>query len=323
MPFILVENFLQDQQIPLQLEVVAGGSGLTNRIVSSKLQKYSLALAGYFEHFDPDRVQILGKTEISYLLTLPFEKLARVTSKFCSYPIPCFVVTSGLDIPAVFMARADERGIPLLKSRLPSFECITRVRSYLEEKLAPEERIHGVLLDLFGMGVLIIGKSGIGKSEAALYLITRGHRLITDDLVRIRRIGSTLIGNGVNILEHNMEIRGLGIVNIKDLFGVMAIGRQKQIGMVIQLEQWDPNYEYDRLGLEEEKYEILGIELPCLKTPVKPGRHIGTIIEIAARNQLLKTMGYYSAKEFDKRLSEYLASKNSKNNNKLNSALSD
>ena len=243
------------------------------------------------------------------------EKVDRVISIFCSYPIPCFLITCGLETPPTLLARADEKGIPILRSKLPSFECITAVRNYLEENLAPEEKIHGVLLDLFGLGVLIIGKSGIGKSEAALYLITKGHRLISDDLVIIRRIGSTLIGSGVNILEHNMEIRGLGIVNIRDLFGVMAIGKQKQLGLVIQLEQWNPDYEYDRLGLKEETYEILGIELPCLKTPVKPGRHIGTIIEIAARNQFLKNMGYYSAKEFDRQLSEHLASQNTKNNN--------
>lgn len=319
MQYILVENFFQDQQILLQLEIVAGQKGLRNKITSPNLQKYSLALAGYFHYFHPERLQILGKTEVSYLFSLNQEKQDEVINTFCSYPIPCFLVTTGLEIHPKFRARAEERNIPILRSTLSSFDCITGVRSYLEEKLAPEEKIHGVLLDLFGIGVLVLGKSGIGKSESALYLISRGHRLISDDLVRIRRIGSTLIGSGVEILEHNMEIMGLGIVNIRDLFGLLAIGEKKQIEMVVQLEEWNADYNYDRLGLDEEQYEILGVQLPCFRTPVKPGRSIGTIIEVAARNKLLKNMGYHSAREFDKRLTHHLMkNKNSQTSGEKN-----
>ena len=198
--------------------------------------------------------------------------------------------------------------MPLLVSALVSAEFIGRVTHYLQEKLSPSTSLHGVLLDVLGIGVLLLGKSGIGKSEAALDLVVRGHRLVADDIVNIRRLGPNLVyGSGSGIIRHHMEIRGLGIINIQDLFGISAVRDVKKIELVIELSDWDQDAEYDRLGVDEEVYTVLGEELPLLHIPVRPGRNVSTIIEVAARNQLLKQMGHHSAREFQDRLNQAIA----------------
>jgi HPr kinase/phosphorylase len=213
------------------------------------------------------------------------------------------VITRNLEIPQLLIQEADERGIPLFRTSLGTTDFIDRVTKFLEEKLASTHTLHGVLMDVFGVGVLILGKSGIGKSECALDLIIRGHRLVSDDMVYIqKRSPSSLIGSGFEVIQHHMEIRGLGIINVRSLFGVEAIRERKKIELVLELMEWDTQREYDRLGFEEEKYSILDVELPMLRIPVTPARNLTTIIEVAARNYLLKVMGYNSALEFEKKL---------------------
>jgi len=215
----------------------------------------------------------------------------------------CLVITRNLDIPELLLKEADEKGIPLFRTSLRTVDFIERVTTFLEEKLAATTSIHGVLMDVFGVGVLILGKSGIGKSECALDLILRGHRLVADDMVYIqRRSPTSVLGSGFEVIQHHMEIRGLGIINVRSLFGVEAIRERKKIELVLELMEWDTHLEYDRLGFEEEKYSILGVELPMLRIPVTPARNLTTIIEVAARNHLLKMMGYNSALEFEKKL---------------------
>jgi HPr kinase/phosphorylase len=307
MEYILIKDLLADQALPLPLELVAGKGGLDNPVRSPRIQKYGLALAGYTEYLHPDRVQILGKTELSYLASLSKERQDEVLRQYCSFPICCFLVTQDLSAPPRLKELADERDIPILRCPWQSSVCIARLEDYLEDRLAPEVSLHAVLVDVYGVGCIILGKSGIGKSETALHLIARGHRLVADDVVDIRRRGMTLVGSGAELLRHNMEIRGLGIINIRDLFGVGAIRSTKRVDLVIQLEEWDPDHHYDRLGLDEEHYDILGIPIPSIKIPVRPGRNITTIVEVAARNQLLKEMGYYPAQEFNKQLLEQLS----------------
>jgi HPr kinase/phosphorylase len=213
------------------------------------------------------------------------------------------VITRGLEIPELFLRESDEKGIPIFRTNLRSFDFIERVTKFLEEKLASTSSLHGVLMDIYGVGVLILGKSGIGKSECALDLILRGHRLVADDMVHIqKRSPSSVIGSGFEVIQHHMEIRGLGIINIRSLFGVEAIRERKKIELVLELVEWDAQREYDRLGFEEEKFSILDIDFPMLRIPVTPARNLTTIIEVAVRNHLLKVMGYDSALEFEKKL---------------------
>ncbi|MBI2880570.1 MAG: HPr(Ser) kinase/phosphatase [Candidatus Tectomicrobia bacterium] len=307
MPEISVRQLYEEQKAPLRLELVAGAAGLDNRIHNARLQKYSLAFAGYFEHFHPDRVQILGKTELSYLATLPAERARHVIQALCGHPICCILVTKGLDIPPELVAAAERSDIALLKSSCQSSEVISRLSAYLEDRLAPTTTLHGVLIDVDGVGVLMLGKSGIGKSESALHLIARGHRLVADDVVRIRRRDDALLGGAMTLARHHMEIRGLGILNIRDLFGVASIQEEKRIDLVIRLEEWEAGQEYDRLGLDAHRHEILGVSLPFVQIPVTPGRNIPTLVEVAARNQMLKIMGYCSAEAFNEEVLRHLA----------------
>jgi HPr kinase/phosphorylase len=250
-----------------------------------------------------ERIQVIGKTEMVYLSTLSPDVQREIIQRICGLEIACIVVTRSLEIPQGLLDEADRKEIPLFRTDLLTTDFIERVTKFLEWKLAPTTSIHGVMMDVFGVGVLILGKSGIGKSECALDLILRGHRLVADDMVFIRKRGhSVLLGSGFEVIQHHMEIRGLGIINIRSLFGVEAIRERKKIELVVELMGWEAYQEYDRLGFEEEKYPILEIELPLLRIPVTPGRNLTTIIEVAARNHLLRMMGYNSTLEFEKKL---------------------
>jgi HPr kinase/phosphorylase len=300
---ILVQELEQEKGHHLGLILMAGRKGMRRRITQSQVQKMGLALTGFIQFTNPERLQIIGNTEIAYFNTLDAHLQEKVIHQICSLELACLVVTRSLEIPELLLQEADERGIPLFRTNLRSFDFIERVTKFLEEKLASTTSIHGVLLDVFGVGVLILGKSGIGKSECALDLVLRGHRLVADDMVHIqKRFPSSLIGSGFEVIQHHMEVRGLGIINIRSLFGVEAIRERKKIELVLELVEWDHNREYDRLGFEEEKYTILGVDLPMLRIPVTPARNLTTIIEVAARNHLLKVMGYDSALEFEKKL---------------------
>jgi HPr kinase/phosphorylase len=300
---IVVQDLEQEGANHLGLVLVAGRKGLKRRIAYSQVQKMGLALTGFVQFVHSDRLQILGNTEMAYFRTLAPELQEKVIRQICGLELSCVVVTKNLEIPELLLLEAEEKNIPLFRTSLATTEFIERVTQFLEEKLASTSSIHGVLMDVFGVGVLILGKSGIGKSECALDLVLRRHRLVADDMVYIqKRFPSSLIGSGFEVIQHHMEIRGLGIINIRSLFGVEAIRERKKIELVVELMEWDTNREYDRLGFEEEKYTILGVELPLLRIPVTPARNLTTIIEVAARNHLLKVMGYDSALEFEKKL---------------------
>jgi HPr kinase/phosphorylase len=303
-----VGALLDDRKFDLRLTLLAGKKGLTRKITSSRIQKPGLVLAGFMEYLHRERIQVFGNTEMSYLATLPRERGLDVLRRFFSQDVACLVVTKGLPIPPELVACAEEAGVPLLQTSHLSSTFIEGVQAYLEDILAPSTSMHGVLLDVFGVGILLLGKSGIGKSEIALDLVMRGHRLVADDIVDVKRkTADSVYGTGSEIIKHHMEIRGLGIINIKDLFGVASIRERKKIEIVLELVEWDPHVEYDRLGVEEKKFKILDAEIPMLIVPVRPGRNMTTIVEVAARNHLLKLQGHHSAKEFQERLNRAIA----------------
>ncbi|MBP1698825.1 MAG: hprK [Deltaproteobacteria bacterium] len=298
-----VQKLEQDREHHLELTLMAGRNGLKKKITHSQVQKMGLALTGFIQFINPERLQIIGNTEMAYFKTLTSAMQEKVIHQICSLPLSCLVITRGLEIPELLLREADEKEIPVFRTNLRSFDFIERVTKFLEEKLSSTSSLHGVLLDVYGVGLLILGKSGIGKSECALDLILRGHRLVADDMVHIqKRSPSSVIGSGFEVIQHHMEIRGLGIINIRSLFGVEAIREKKKIELVLELMEWDTHREYDRLGFEEEKFSILDVELPLLRIPVTPARNLTTIIEVAVRNHLLKVMGYDSALEFEKKL---------------------
>lgn len=298
---------LLDKEADLTLTLLSGKAGLDHLIKNSRIQKPGLALAGFGNHLHSDRIQIIGLTEYSYLASLSQEQRQQSLVSFISLN-PCgIIITRGLEAFPEMLTLSEEAHIPVLSTPLMSSVFMSRISKFLESALAPSTTLHGVLLDVFGVGILLLGKSGIGKSETALDLILRGHRLVTDDVVQIRKnVPDSLYGASSALIKHHMEIRGLGILNIKDLFGVAAVRDSKRIELVIEMVEWDPYAEYDRLGTEERRYAILDVALPLLRIPVRPGRNTSSIIEVAARNQLLKRQGTHSAREFQERLNRIL-----------------
>ncbi|GAC1543171.1 MAG: HPr(Ser) kinase/phosphatase [Myxococcales bacterium] len=308
MDSIKVEQLLKDTQFDLRLELLGGEAGLDRRVVSSRIQKPGLALTGFTEHIHKDRLQVFGNTELSYLATLPLsEQRARVRELF-ALPISCLIVTKNLPVDEMMRREAEDARVPLLRSSHLSSTFIDNVERFLQEALTATSSVHGVLIDVIGVGVLILGKSGIGKSELALDLVARGHRLVADDIVDLKRKqGGSVYGSGSEIINHHMEIRGIDSINSKDLFGVSAVRDRKKVEMVVELVEWEDKVEYDRLGVDEQKYSMLDSEVPLLVVPVRPGRNLTTIVEVAARNHLLKLQGHHSAKEFQEKLSRQIA----------------
>ena len=299
---------LLDEQAGLRLMLLAGESGLGRRITVARIQKPGLALAGFLRQVHPERVQILGATEISYLATLAAPDAQRGVDGFVALNPACIVVTKGLDVPGILLDSCERVGVPLLRTPMLSSQAIDSIQTHLELQLAPTASIHAVLVDVLGVGILLLGKSGIGKSEAALDLVMRGHRLVADDLVEVRRTsGDVLVGWASELIKHHMEVRGLGIINIKDMFGVAAVRDEKKIELVLELIRWDHNEAHDRLGLDEMVYPILDVPVPLLRVPVSPGRNVSSLIEVAARNRLLQVRGHHSAREFQERLDRALA----------------
>lgn len=304
---IEVSELLHDKQAHLELKLVAGKRGLNRKINIPRIQKPGLALIGDTSKLHPGRVQILGKSEITYLNSLPSTHLKKIIEQLCAVEVACFIVTRDNDVPQALITHANKHRLPVFKCPLITSSLIQRLSRFLEDHLNASTTVHGVLLDVLGVGILVIGKSGIGKSECALDLVLRGHRLVADDVVEIRKKPpATLVGMATELIRHHIEIRGLGILNIKDLFGIASIRDSKLIDIVIELVEWNPEYEYDRLGIDEHKYTILEVPIAYLKIPVSPGRNISTIIEIAARNNLLKARGHYSSKLFEQRLNREL-----------------
>ena len=303
-PSITVRELLDDTAEAGRLELLSGGDGLENVLNRVTVQNPGLALTGFLEYIHTGVVQILGKSEITYLSERPPAERVRILSQLCRQGGSCFVVTGGADPPPELLAASERHAVPVLRTVLPAAATVDYLTRYLEDKLAPRIVIQGVLLDVYGLGVLLLGESGIGKSECALDLVSRGHRLISDDVVEIRRRREYLIGTGPELTRYHMELRGVGIINVKDLFGVAAVRLTKYVEYVIRLDPWKADKRYDRIGLDEQAYEILGLDLPYVEMPVGPGRNLSVLIEVAARNHLLKLKGFHPARELARMLGQ-------------------
>jgi HPr kinase/phosphorylase len=291
----------------LDLELLAGGAGLDRPIRISHPQKTGLALSGFDAYLRGGRVLVFGESEIRYLETLEADARTAVLRRVFSHDLPCVLITDGFDPPAEVLAEADRAGVPLLRTRAGTPEAMARLDAVLDTYLAPRGMVHGVLMDILGLGVLVVGESGIGKSECALDLVVRGHRLVADDAVELRcRAQSFVLGSCPELTRHHMEIRGLGLINVQDLFGVASTRGSKRVELVVQLERWEEGREYDRLGLDENFYEVLGIRIPMIRMPVAPGRNVAILVEVAARNQLLRMRGHDAARRLVERLNRQL-----------------
>jgi HPr kinase/phosphorylase len=291
----------------LNLDLLAGAAGLDRRITLPHVQKTGLALAGYDEYLRAGRILIFGESEIRFLEQLAPAVRVQNLRRLFARDFPCVMVTMGLDGPAELAAEAERAGVPLLRTALSTPVAIARATTIVEDQMAPREIRHGVLMDILGLGVFITGESGIGKSECALDLIGRGHRLVADDTVEVRCRGEAiLIGTCPELTRHHVEIRGLGLINVTELFGVSSTRTSKRVELVVQLERWHEGREYDRLGLDVSTVEILGISVPLIVMPVAPGRSVAMLVEVAARNQLLRLRGRHAARELTDRLERRL-----------------
>ena len=290
-----IQTFVQ----ALDLEVLYSPEGETMSIKTPEIVRPGLQLSGYYEYFDADRIQVLGIMEMTFLDRMTPSKREDVLNTFFSYHIPGVVICRGLEPQPEFYSAAARHQTPLFRTQQVTTRFCARATNYLNQCLAPHETRHGVLVDVYGIGVLLIGKSGIGKSEAALELVKRGHQLVADDAVDICRITETrLIGSSPNQLRHFMEVRGIGLIDVRAIFGVGAVSGSHTIDLVIELKSWEEAQDYDRLGLAEKTLDILGVAVPWQIVPVAPGRNLAIVVEVSARNLSLKRMGYNSAREF-------------------------
>lgn len=291
----------------LPLDLLAGADGLHRGITSPHVQKTGLALAGFHEYLKPGRILIFGESEIRYLERLDAHAREAALRLAFTLDFPCVIITGGFTPPPELVVEAERAKVPLLKTPVVTPTAIAKLSSLLEDSLAERTIVHAVLMDVLGLGVLLAGESGIGKSECALDLIVRGHRLVADDTVEIRRRQETiLIGACPELTRHHMELRGLGVINVKELFGIASTRSSKRVELVVQLERWDPGREYERLGLDDEFYDLLGLRVPLLRMPVAPGRNIAILVEVAARNQLLRARGHHAARALAERLERTL-----------------
>lgn len=292
----------------MELKCLTPDVDLTDKGVKvPDVNRPALQLSGYFEHFATERLQVIGFVEYTYLQSLSMERKRYIYKEMLSHNIPCIVYCRGLAPDQELLQMASETNTPILSSEKTTSAFMAEVIRWMCVKLAPCISIHGVLVDVYGVGVLIMGESGIGKSEAALELIKRGHRLVTDDVVEIRKVSDeTLVGSAPNITKNFIELRGIGIVDVKSMFGVQSVRETQSIDLVITLEDWDRNREYDRLGMEEKYTEFLGNKVVCHNIPIRPGRNLAIIVESAAVNHREKMMGYNAAQELYKRVQENL-----------------
>jgi HPr kinase/phosphorylase len=291
----------------LDLELLAGGEGLDRRITIPHTQKTGLALSGFDAYLREGRVLVFGESEIRYLESLDHEARTGVLQRIFGYALPCVLVTDGFDPPQEVRTEADRAQVPLLRTRAATPEAMSRLSAMLDTYLSARGTIHGVLLDILGLGVLVVGESGIGKSECALDLVVRGHRLVADDAVELRcRAQSFVLGSCPELTRHHMEIRGLGMINVQDMFGVASTRTSKRVELVVQLERWEVGREYDRLGVDDSFYDLLGIRIPMVRMPVAPGRNVAILVEVAARNQLLRASGHHAARRLVERVNREL-----------------
>ena len=298
----LAQLLAESETANLQLSELSSWGGLDRKATRPRIQKPGLALAGFTKHVYPDRVQVFGLTEIDYLVSIPEDEAKERLAAYLAKD-PCgLVITRGLEPPDLLMQGAQSHGIVVLRTSLMTATFITRLTRKLEELLSPTASIHGVLVDVFGVGVLLIGRSGVGKSEAALDLVLKGHRLVADDVVEVTvRPPDTVWGAATELHQHHMEIRGMGILNITHLFGVAAVRDNKKIEVVVELSEVE-EADYDRLGTEAQFWPILAVDIPLVRIPLRPGRNIASLIEVVARNQILKYRGHDSAKEFQEKV---------------------
>lgn len=297
----MVEDIINN----LGLELCAGGAGIERKTYVSEISRPALEMAGYFDFYSANRIQLLGKTELSFFAMLTKEERIDRIKQLCSASTPAIIAAHAMDVPIEILEVAESENIPVLKTDVPTTKFFVMLTNFLEGRLAPMTTLHGVLVDVYGIGILLTGKSGVGKSETALELVKRGHRLVADDLVEIRQVSkNVLIGNAPKLIEHMLEIRGVGIIDMITLFGASSFRANKRILMVMELELWDEEKTYDRLGLDEEKMEIIDSELTKLLIPVRPGRNLSVIIEVAAMDYRLKKLGVNAAEEFSKRLND-------------------
>ena len=298
----LIEHF--------NLDLIEGQQGVSRLITTSDISRPGLEMAGFFTYYPAERIQLLGKTELSFFNSLPKREREDRMEKLCTVETPCIMVSREMDVPDELIEAGKETGVPVLKSKLKTTHLSSLLTNYLEGRLAPMTSVHGVLVDVYGVGVLLTGSSGVGKSETALELVKRGHRLVADDSVEIRQTGENeLVGNAPDLIQHLLEIRGLGIINVMTLFGAGAVRSYKKISIVMHLELWDSKKMYDRLGLEEETIRLVDSTVPQLTIPVRPGRNLAVIVEVAAMNFRLKRMGVNAAQQFSDKLNDVLKMK--------------
>lgn len=309
---ITVQRLYDAMRDHFRLTLVAGADGLPNLITEKNLHRPGLALAGYVGLFTYHRIQVFGNTEIFYLRSLKLDERIKVFSTLASFAIPCIITTNGNTIDQELLDICNERKIPLFETPFETTKAVFLLSDYLEDQFNPQTVIHGAFVDVYGVGVLFVGKSGIGKSEVALDLIERGHRLVADDVVMVTQKGENiLMGAGTDLVRHFMEIRGLGLINVREMFGIRAIRFQKRVEVVVELEEWRADGEYTRTGLDEKTASILGVELLHVKLPIVTGKNITVIAEVIALNYLLKHYGYDASKEFAAKLEQVLLQKGS------------
>ena len=312
---ISVESFFQQAKERLRLTPLFDVDMSNRSIVSVDINRMGMGLTGYLKWFPFHRLQIIGKTEIHYLETLKPALRQKTLQTIFSKKLPCAVVTHKMKTPADVLAAAKKYKVPIFATPTPTTKFISEISVYLEEEFAPEMTQHGTLMDIYGVGILILGNSGIGKSECALDLVERGHRLVADDLVYMKRLPNRIVmGSRSEIIKHHMEIRGLGIINVESLFGIGAIRDKKRIELIVRLEEWDNKKEYDRLGLTPATHKIFDVELPTCVIPVRPGRNLAVIIEVAAMNHRSMKMGYFTAQEFADRVGRIMAEETARQN---------
>lgn len=309
-PAVTVRGLLdaRPESVGLSIELLAGAGGLTRQITSPYIQKTGLALAGFHEYLQAGRILLFGESEVRFLESLESSARRDALAKCFTADLPCLLVTGGAEVAPELLVEGERANVPILRTPVPTAAAIGKLTAVLEDRLAHREIIHGVLIDILGLGVLIVGESGIGKSECALDLVVRGHRLVADDTVEVRkRSESIVIGACPELTRHHMEVRGLGLINIRDLFGVASTRTSKRIELVVQLDRWDAGREYDRLGLDEASYDLMGLKVPLIRMPVATGRNLAILVEVAARNQLLRMRGINAARELVARLDASLA----------------
>ncbi len=305
MSALTIRDLLERKKAALSLELLAGEGGLDREVTSPEVSSPGLALTGFTDRFVSDRLQVLGETELSYLQSLPDDRCREVMTGLFGSGIPCLIITKNQDPPTTLLEAAETQDIAVIRSALKTGDFYRRVKPYLEEEFAPSTAIHGSLADVYGVGLLFVGPSGIGKSECVLDLVERGHRVVADDVVLVHKRGhDVLIGRGHDFQQHHMEIRGIGIIDVRALFGIRAVRQQKRIELIVQLEEWSEGAHYDRTGLETDTTEILAVEVPKVIVPLNPGKNITVIAEVVAMNHLLRYSGVHSARDFDQSLVE-------------------